>query len=188
MIAVSAFLAPFSRDNIIAVERFQAAIAALGVAFAVSKVAAIVSMGQAFFGMAKGLLAVEAAAVGVNIVAGGMTPVGLLLKGGAALAAFITYDQMSGNAANRGRKNSTDTLYRLGIEPSAAGGGRGAVNPSLISGRADESTPEEKSAAAAAASWPSPRHSAASRYSAAGPGCRRAGSAGRGHNNPPDIR
>jgi len=150
LIAVSAFLAPFSRDNIIAVERFQAAIAALGVAFAVSKVAAIVSMGQAFFGMAKGLLAVEAAAVGVNIVAGGMTPVGLLLKGGAALAAFITYDQMSGNAANRGRKNSTDTLYRLGIEPSAAGGGRGAVNPSLISGRADESTPEEKSAAAAA--------------------------------------
>jgi len=154
-IAFSAFIAPLTRDGIVSVEKFQAALAGIAVFFAVSKIAAVVEMGTAFYGVAKALLAVEGAAIGLNLAAGGTTPIGILLKGGAALAAFIAYDQVSGNAKARAENNGfpgqpTDTLKRLGIQPSEAGGGRGSINPTTsATGQVDSLTLEETSASMA---------------------------------------
>ena len=87
-IAFAEMIAPFTRDSIVSIEKFQAILAGLA---AVSIVSGLVAIAPALVAITKALYGLIVGTEAFNAVAGGVTPMGLLLKGATILAGVGAY-------------------------------------------------------------------------------------------------
>lgn len=87
-IAFADMIAPFTRDGIVSIEKFQATLASIA---AVSVVSGLIAIAPALTAIGTALWGLVAGTEAFNVAAGGVTPMGLLLKAGVLLAGVGAY-------------------------------------------------------------------------------------------------
>jgi lambda family phage tail tape measure protein len=137
LIAFSDFIAPFTRDGVVAVEKFTGALAGMFTYLVATRIA---SAAVAMWEIVTALRAAATAGAAFNIVAAG-NPIGLLLSLAAAGTAFLVYQKESG----RGTETVGEISYDPMGNPISSGtasitGGGTANKPSVATPSTSEST------------------------------------------------
>jgi lambda family phage tail tape measure protein len=87
-IAFADMIAPFTRDGIVSIEKFQATLASIA---AVSVVSGLIAIAPALKAITMAMWGLIAGTEAFNVAAGNTTPMGILLKAGALLAGVGAY-------------------------------------------------------------------------------------------------
>ena len=98
-IAFADLVAPFARDNIVSIEKFQAILMSIA---AVTVVATVSKLAVAFVEVAVAIREAAAAGALFNMTAGGASPIGLAIKAASVVAGFATYQYMTAKGKSAG--------------------------------------------------------------------------------------